>query len=109
MPEEPEPVNPGLQLERTTLAWLRTTLAFTAVLLVLLRLVLHVSTAAAVACAALTLPLAASVTGLAWRRHIRGWRSLRSSAPLPGGGLPAAVTALAVGVGCTGLLYVLLH
>ncbi|MCI2416713.1 DUF202 domain-containing protein [Saccharopolyspora sp. K220] len=100
--------DPGLQIERTTLAWLRTTLAFVVGLLVLLRLIGHESTVAAAICAVLTLPLGITVSWLVWRRHLHSERRLHTRKPLPGGALPAAVTTLSVLVGCSGLIYVLL-
>ncbi|QUH04779.1 DUF202 domain-containing protein [Saccharopolyspora erythraea] len=107
-PEEPRgPWDPGLQNERTTLAWLRTILSFAVGLLVLLRLIAHNSLAAATACAVFTLPLCAGIALVTWRRHRRTERSLRAEAPLPDGILPAAVAVLAVLGGCTGLVYVL--
>ncbi|RKT85535.1 Uncharacterized membrane protein YidH, DUF202 family [Saccharopolyspora antimicrobica] len=108
MARRPEgPWDPGLQIERTTLAWLRTTLAFVIGLLVLLRLMGHVNLLAALICAALALPLGLTIGWLLWRRHLDGERRLRERAPLPGGALPAAVTALAVVAGCSGLAFVL--
>ncbi|MGP4020420.1 DUF202 domain-containing protein [Saccharopolyspora sp. 5N708] len=108
MTERPSsPWDPGLQIERTTLAWLRTTLAFVVGMLVLLRLIGHVSTVAAAICAVLTLPLGITVSWLVWRRHLHSERKLRTRQPLPGGALPAAVAALSVLAGCSGLIYVL--
>ncbi|MDA3643197.1 DUF202 domain-containing protein [Saccharopolyspora indica] len=101
------PWDPGLQIERTTLAWLRTTLAFIIGLLVLLRMLGHVSALAALICAALALPLGLATGWLLWRRHLDGERRLRDRAPLPGGALPAAVSALAVLAGCSGLAFVI--
>ncbi|QIZ34482.1 DUF202 domain-containing protein [Saccharopolyspora sp. ASAGF58] len=101
------PWDPGLQIERTTLAWLRTVLTFVVGMLVLLRLIAHESTLAAAVCGALTLPLGAAISWLAWRRHLRTERGLHAETPLPGGALPAAAAALSVLAGCSGLIYVL--
>lgn len=101
------PWDPGLQVERTTLAWLRTTLAFVVGLAVLVRLILHHSLVAGIACAALTLPLAVAIAWLTWRRHHRTEHSLRAEHPLPDAMLPAAVTLLAILGGCTGVVYVM--
>ncbi|TDC96329.1 DUF202 domain-containing protein [Saccharopolyspora aridisoli] len=104
---EHQPWDPGLQIERTTLAWLRTALAFTVSLLVLLRLISHHSAMAAVGCALATLPVSGVVAWLVWRRHQRSDRRLRAEAPLPGGALPAATAVLAMLAGATGAVYVL--
>ncbi|MFC7341026.1 DUF202 domain-containing protein [Saccharopolyspora griseoalba] len=101
------PWDPGLQVERTTLAWLRTVLAFTASLLVLLRLIAHHSVVAAVACTLITLPASGIVGWMIWRRHRFSERRLHASAPLPGAALPAATAALAMLAGATGIVYVL--
>ncbi|MEV0085200.1 DUF202 domain-containing protein [Saccharopolyspora sp. NPDC050642] len=101
------PWDPGLQVERTTLAWLRTALAFVVGMLVLLRLLAHESVIAAAVCAALTLPLGLAISWLVWHRHLRGERRLHAETPLPGGALPAAVAVLAVLAGSSGLIYVL--
>jgi uncharacterized membrane protein YidH (DUF202 family) len=102
------PWDPGLQIERTTLAWLRTALAFVAGMLVLLRLIGHENTVVAAICAALTLPLGITISWLVWRRHLHSERMLFAETSLPGGLLPAAVSALSVLAGCSGLIYVLL-
>lgn len=97
----------GLQIERTSLAWWRTTLAFVTGAMVLVRLVVRDSPVLAIVCAALLLPLAVSIGWLSWRRYRTGSEYLLREVPLPGGVLPAAVTALAVVAGTTGILYVL--
>lgn len=102
-----DPWDPGLQIERTTLAWVRTALSFVAGGLVVVRFLAHRSTTLAIAFAALTLPLAVVITWLSWHRYRHGQHRLHSEAPLPGGALPAAVAALAVVVGGIGLAYVL--
>ena len=110
MAERPDgPWDPGLQVERTTLAWLRTVLAFVVGLLMLLRLLGHESVVAAVGCAVITLPLGLLAGWLVWRRYRSSDQRLRERGPLPGGGLPAAVTVLSVLAGCSGLFYVLVY
>ncbi|GGM33080.1 hypothetical protein GCM10012275_00650 [Longimycelium tulufanense] len=100
--------DPGLQPERTALAWLRTSLTFLVLALVAVQLtaVRHVALAAVLTATAL--PLTATVGVLAWRRYRRGTARLRGNLPLPDGRLPAASTALAVTVGLLGVAYVLL-
>lgn len=99
--------DPGLQPERTTLAWLRTTLSFLVGGLVMIRFVAHHSLAGAVAAVAMMVPLAALLTGLAAHRHRHTQHNLRTDVPLPDGRAPAALTVLAVVVGCAGLFVVL--
>ena len=101
------PWDPGLQVERTTLAWLRTALAFVIGLLVLIRLILHHSVVAGVVCAVLTLPLGVAIAWFTWQRHHRTEHSLRSERPLPDAVLPGAVSLPAILGGCTGIVYVL--
>ncbi len=105
--QAPSPGRPGLAAERTSLAWLRTTLSFVVSTLVLLRLLSHRSPLLTAACAACTLPLAAAVTWYALRRHQHHERAARTDHPLPDGKLPAAITALAMLLGTTGCLYVI--
>lgn len=95
----------GVPAERTSLAWLRTALAFVTGTLVLVRLVAADSPALAVACTALLLPLAVGVGLLSWRRHGRS----AAAGTMPGSDalLPATITALAVLAGATGIGYVL--
>lgn len=107
-PRPNRPWDTGLQIERTTLAWLRTALAFVVGLLVLLRLIAYHSLLAAVVSAIMLLPLALGITGLSWRRHLRGERQLHAARPVPSGRQPAAVTLLAILAGVTALLYTLL-
>lgn len=109
MPGERQgPWDPGLQIERTTLAWLRTGLTFVVGLMVLLRLLVHRSAVAAAVCAAVAIPLAVAITVLSWSRHRQAERRLRAEAPLPDGALHASLTALAVLAGLIGTVYVLL-
>jgi putative membrane protein len=108
MPHRREgPWDPGLQLERTTLAWVRTTLSFVASGIVVVRLVAHSSIVLALVCVCAGLPLAIFIAWLALGRHRRATHRLHNDEPLPGGSLPAALAGLAIFVGCTGIIYVL--
>ncbi len=101
------PDRPGLAVERTTLAWLRTTLSFAVSTLVLLRLLSHRSDLLTAVCAVCTLPLAAVATWYTLRRHQHHERAARTDHPLPDGRLPIAITALAILIGVSGVLYVI--
>lgn len=101
------PWDPGLQVERTTLAWVRTAMSFIAGSLVLLRLIAHHSAVAGVVCAVLLLPQSAVLAFLAWRRHVRAERCLRAERPLPDGVQHAALAGLSVLVGAAAVVYVL--
>lgn len=103
-----QPWDPGLQLERTTLAWFRTALALLAGAVITIRLVAHKSVAVAIASTILALPLASLITWLAWRRHARAERRLRTQAPLPDARLHLGVAVLGCVLGFAGLAYVLL-
>ncbi|MHA6805519.1 DUF202 domain-containing protein [Salinifilum ghardaiensis] len=107
-PRPRQPWDPGLQTERTALAWLRTTLAFTVGVLVLLRLLAWHSVLAAAVCAVVLVPLVAGSTWLTWRRNLQEERRLHAARPLPGAGLHAAVTAAVVLTGAAALLYIVL-
>ncbi|MHA6801034.1 DUF202 domain-containing protein [Bounagaea algeriensis] len=102
------PWDPGLQTERTALAWLRTTLAFTVGTLVLLRLIAWHNAAAAAVCAVVLVPLAVGSTWLTWRRNLQEERRLHAGRPLPGAALHAAVSAAVVLAGAAALLYIVL-
>lgn len=102
------PWDPGLQNERTALAWLRTGLAFAVGSVLLTRLIAHEHTGSAMAHLVLTLPLALVVVWLSWRRYLRSDRRLRTRAPLSGGVLVLFTAALAALLGCAGVGYVVL-
>ncbi|MDR7301197.1 YidH family protein [Haloactinomyces albus] len=101
------PWDPGLQIERTTLAWSRTALAFVVATAVVIRLLAGTDVVLAAVCAALTLPLVVVISLLTWRRYRRDERSLHREAPLSDGALPGTVAAFTVLVGGLGLIYVL--
>lgn len=108
MSETPEVWDSGLQLERTTLAWLRTALALLAGAVIVARLVAHKSLLVAVLSTVLTIPVAMFVSWLAWRRHLRSHQSLHTRAALPDGRLHAVLAALACALCLAGFGYVLL-
>jgi uncharacterized membrane protein YidH (DUF202 family) len=98
----------GLQVERTALAWLRTGLAIVVVALVAFRFTAHHSLPLALGVAAVIAPLGLVAIWLAWRRYRTSAASLATGKPLPGGVLPATMTAVAVLTGALGLAYALL-
>lgn len=106
-PPRQQPWDPGLQVERTTLAWVRTAMSFIAGSMVLLRLIAHHSTVAGVVCALLLLPFSAALAYTAWRRHRRAENSLRAERPLPDGVQHAALAGLSVLVGAAAVVYAL--
>lgn len=102
------PWDPGLQPERTALAWLRTSLSYAVASAGLARLMTgrHLGLAIAVVC--LLLPLALLVAGFAEGRYRRVDRRLRAGRPL-GSGLPhLLLVALATLFGIAACGYVLL-
>jgi uncharacterized membrane protein YidH (DUF202 family) len=97
------PFDPGLQPERTALAWRRTGLALTVGSLVAFRILPPVLGTWAFAPAGVGLALSVSVLVIAHRRHVTVHRLLTSAETdrvlLPGGGLLAFVAAMCSGAG----------
>jgi len=96
--------DPGLQPERTALAWRRTALALTAASLVAVRILPEALGPWAALPAGVGLVAAVAVLVAAHRRHTRVHRTLVSNntdrVPLPSGVLPLAVTILVASGGC---------
>jgi uncharacterized membrane protein YidH (DUF202 family) len=101
-----QPWDPGLQIERTALAWMRTCLSLIAVALVAFRFAAHRSLPAAVVVAAVVVPLAFVSIWLAWRRYRTSADRLAEGMHLPGGLLALLMTVVTVLTGVLGLVYV---
>jgi len=95
--------DPGLQPERTALAWRRTGLALTAAALVAMRIMPEALGAWAVLPAGLGLTASVWVLISAHRRHVKAHRTLvgsnTESVPLPAGALPFTIAMLVVAGG----------
>jgi uncharacterized membrane protein YidH (DUF202 family) len=102
--------DPGLQPERTELAWRRTLLAMAVGALVSMRLLPPVLGDAAVLVGAAGLVAIAALWVLAHRRLRRATAVFqgRSPAPMPGGALLLALALLTAGASALGLALVLL-
>jgi len=103
------PSDPGLQPERTALAWRRTALALVVGSLFGLRALPQLLGPAGLAVAAAGVALALGVLGAAHLRYRRVHRTLTSGSAgpgttaLPGGGLPALVASLTACAGVAAL------
>jgi hypothetical protein len=102
--------DPGLQPERTELAWRRTTLTLAIGAVVSFRLLPPVLGLWSIGVGIAGLLLSAG-TWMAAARRSRQIRNalLTSSGPLPGGGLPLLLALIVTGSAALGLLYVALR
>lgn len=101
------PVDPGLQLERTLLAWRRTTLAVAVVSTVEIRFATPVVGWPAIPAGALGLVLAAVAYLATGARYRQVHRVLACSKALPDTAWPhAAIAAAVVALGFGALLYI---
>jgi len=99
--------DPGLQPERTALAWRRTALALAVGALIALRLLPPVLGLWSLAAGLVGIAFAAVIWVLAGRRAQRTREALRHpTAPLPGAGLLLLVALVAAGAAVLGLLYI---
>jgi uncharacterized membrane protein YidH (DUF202 family) len=103
------PPDAGLQVERTAMAWIRTSLSLILVALIAFRFTVPHSLPLALGLAGVVTPLALLAIWLAWRRFRTSAVRIRDGAPLPDGVLPVIVTAVTVLTGVLGLVYVLLE
>jgi len=102
--------DPGLQPERTELAWRRTSLALAVGALIALRLLPAVLGPWAISVGLAGLVLAALLWVLARRRARQITQSLvHNHEPLPGGRLMLLLATLSTAGAALGLLYVTLH
>jgi hypothetical protein len=102
--------DPGLQPERTELAWRRTVLAIALGAVVSLRLLPPVLGVWSIAFGFAGLALAAAIWTLAHRRTAGIRRALLGSpGPLPDGGLLLLLALLVTGGAAVGLVYVFLR
>ena len=97
--------DPGLQPERTALAWRRTTLSLMAGSLIALRLLPHVLGPWSYAVGFLGLALAAYLWRQAGRRANRTLSALHTANRLPDGTLPLQLGITVSGAGLLALLY----
>jgi putative membrane protein len=99
--------DPGLQPERTTLAWRRTVLSLAVGAVVSFRLLPPVLGLWGLAVGVAGLLLSTATWILADRRARRVREALlRSSGPLPGGGLPLLLTLIVTSTATLGLIYI---
>jgi uncharacterized membrane protein YidH (DUF202 family) len=102
--------DPGLQPERTALAWRRTALSLAVGAVVSFRLLPPVLGIWSIGVGIAGLILSAATWILAGRRASRWQRTLLSSSgPRPGGGLPLLVTLIVTGSAALCLLYTALR
>lgn len=104
----PGPWDPGLQIERTGLAWQRTMLSGLACCMLLSRLLADFSIPLATAIGLLALLGTAAVGWLSIRQFHRNSASLHASRPIGGALTPLLVSALFVTIAATAMAYVLL-
>ncbi len=105
MPERPW--DPGLQNERTALAWLRTDLAGLGVALIVARLIAGRNLVLALALVTAAGTISALVGPSVIRRYRTSALALTRQGTLPDGRLPALVAALTTLLGVSALGYVL--
>jgi lysylphosphatidylglycerol synthetase-like protein (DUF2156 family) len=102
--------DPGLQPERTALAWRRTALTLAIGAVVSFLLLPPVLGVWSIAVGVAGLLFSAATWILAGRRAHRVQKALlTSSGPLPGGGLPLLLTLIATSSAALGLLYTALR
>jgi hypothetical protein len=106
---ESELFDPGLQPERTDLAWRRSTLSVAVGALIALRLLPPVLGPGGLTIGLSGLLIAGLLWLLAVRRARRTQQALRHQTSLPGGGLLLGLTALTAGAAAVGLLYLTVH
>lgn len=99
------PFDPGLQNERTSLAWTRTGLALLAAVLLASRITARELGVVTVIFMVVTLPLTVDVLLSAGRRYRASRRALESSTPLPDARLPFTVTVLVLSLAVIELIY----
>jgi uncharacterized membrane protein YidH (DUF202 family) len=104
-----QPWDPGLQVERTALAWMRTCLSLVVVALVAFRFAAHYSLPLALGLGAVVVPLALMALWLAWRRYRTSEARLTAGKRLPDGLLPLTLTVITAVTGALGLVYVVLE
>ena len=99
--------DPGLQPERTALAWRRTALTLAVGAVVSFRLLPPVLGLWSIGVGVAGLLMSAATWTLAGRRARRVQKALLSSSgPLPGGGLPLFLALIASGSAALGLIYI---
>ena len=106
-PSDPSEVwDPGVQNERTSLAWTRSILSCFGCALLLARLAADTSwiVGAVIALAALALALAA--VRVSARRYRQAASALAAGQPLPDGTLPAVIVALVVLIGVAAVVFI---
>jgi uncharacterized membrane protein YidH (DUF202 family) len=103
------PWDPGLQNERTALAWMRSGLALLVAALVLARISAELRTTVGLGLSAGCVILAAGVVTAAPRRYERAAVALHERRPLPDGRVNAAMSALAALLGVAATVIVLVH
>lgn len=101
------PRDPGLQNERTALAWLRTNLALLGVALIVARITATQNLILALTLTTTAGTLSAWIGRSATRRYRTSARALAHQGMLPDGRVPALVAALTAVTGAFALSYVL--
>ncbi|MCE7007526.1 DUF202 domain-containing protein [Kibdelosporangium philippinense] len=104
-----QPWDPGLQVERTALAWMRTCLSLIVVALIAFRFAAPKSLALALGLGAVVVPLALLALWLAWRRYKTNAANLAEGKRLPGALLPVTMTVVTALTGVLGFVYVVLE